>query len=131
MDNIDKSEWMQNIIRVVKGSIAAIIITLICLFIFALLLTYTNIQENTIQPVIIVITAISILIGSSISTMHVKKKGFLYGSLVGIIYIVTIYLLSAVTGSGFSLSIYSGIMIGASIIAGMLGGMIGVNIGVK
>ncbi len=131
MENIEKNEWVQNIIRVVKGSIAAIIITLFCLFIFAMLLTYTSIQENTIQPVIIVITAISILIGSSISTMHVKKKGFLYGSLVGIIYIATIYLLSAITGSGFSFSIYTGIMIGASIIAGMLGGMIGVNIDAK
>ena len=60
-----------------------------------------------------------------------KKKGFLYGSLVGIIYIATIYLLSAITGSGFSFSIYTGIMIGASIIAGMLGGMIGVNIDAK
>ena len=131
MENIEKNEWVQNIIRVVKGSIAAIIITLFCLFIFAMLLTYTSIQENTIQPVIIVITAISILIGSSISTMHVKKKGFLYVSLLGIIYIATIYLLSAITGSGFSFSIYTGIMIGASIIAGMLGGMIGVNIDAK
>lgn len=131
MENIEKSEWIKNIIRVAKGSVVAIIITLVALFIFALLLTYTSIQENTIEPVIIVITAISILIGSSISTMHVKKKGFLYGSLVGVIYIVTIYLLSAITGSGFHISIYSGIMIVASVIAGMLGGMIGVNIGTK
>ena len=131
MENIEKSEWIQNMIRVIKGSVAAIIITLIALFIFALLLTYTSIQENTIEPVIIVITAISILIGSSISTIHVKRKGFLYGSLVGLIYILTIYLLSAITGSGFSFSIYTGIMIGASVIAGMLGGMVGVNIGTR
>ncbi len=131
MENIEKSEWIQNMIRVIKGSVAAIIITLIALFIFALLLTYTSIQENTIEPVIIVITAISILIGSSISTIHVKRKGFLYGSLVGLIYILTIYLLSAITGSGFSFNIYTGIMIGASVIAGMLGGMVGVNIGTR
>ncbi len=128
MDNIDKSEWMQNIIRVVKGSIAAIIITLICLFIFALLLTYTCIQENTIQPVIIVITAISILIGSSISNMRIKKNGLMNGAIIGGIYIVILYLFSSVFNENFSLTISSAIMIAIGIIFGILGGIIGVNI---
>lgn len=128
MENLDKNELSANLIRIVKGSIAAIVITLILLFIFAILLTYTKLQENIISPVVIVVTAISILIGSSISTLKIKKNGLLNGALVGIIYIVTIYLISSITGSGFACNINTIIMMVSSVIAGMLGGIIGVNL---
>jgi len=128
MENLDKSELSQNLIRILKGSITSIIITLILLFIFAILLTYTSLQENTIVPVVIVITAISILIGSSISTLKIRKNGLINGALVGIIYIFTIYLLSSLLGSGFVCNINTIIMIISSIIAGMIGGIIGVNL---
>lgn len=45
-----------------KGILISMIFTVICLFVFSIVLTYTNISENTIIPVIIVVTAISILI---------------------------------------------------------------------
>ena len=128
MENLDKNEMRQNFIRIVKGSITAIILTLILLFVFAILLTYTNIQENVINPVIIVITAVSILIGSSISTLKIKKMGLINGAFVGLIYILTIYLISSITGSGFTLQIQSIIMMISSVVAGMIGGIIGVNL---
>ncbi len=128
MENIDKNELTQNIMRVVKGSIVAIILTLALLFVFAMILTYTSIQENTIQPVVIVITAISLLIGSSISTLKIKKYGLINGAAVGLIYIITIYVLSSLTGTGFSMNLNAIIMMAAAIIAGMVGGIIGVNL---
>lgn len=128
MENLDKNEVMQNFIRIIKGSVTAIITTLILLFIFATILTYTNIQEGVISPVIIIITAVSILIGSSISTMRIKKMGLINGALVGLIYILTIYLISSITGSGFNFQIQTIIMMVASIVAGMIGGIIGVNL---
>jgi len=128
MENIDKTEFSKNIIRIVRGSVIAIFISLILLFIFAMLLTNTNITENTINPVIIVITGISILIGSGISTLKIRKNGLLNGGLVGIIYILTIYLLSGITGSGFGVNVYTIIMMFVSIIAGMIGGIVGVNL---
>lgn len=128
MEGLDKTQVKQNIIRVIKGSITALILTLILLFIFSIILTYTSLQESTIVPVVIIITAISILIGSSISTIKIKKNGLLNGALVGFIYIFTIYIISSITYSGFSLNISSIIMIIGSILAGMLGGIIGVNL---
>ncbi len=128
MDNLDKSETKENLIRVIKGSGIALEITILLLFIFAILLTYTNIQENTMIPVVISITIISILVGSSLSTLKIKKNGLLNGALVGAIYILLIYIISSLTGSGFSLNIMSIIMLVSSIIAGMIGGIVGVNL---
>lgn len=127
MENKIENEFTKNIIRIIKGSVTAIILTLLLLLIFAIILTYTSLKESVINPVIIVISVISILIGSSISTLKISKNGLLNGGLVGIIYILTIYLLSSITSSGFGINLYSIIMMILSIIAGMIGGIIGVN----
>ena len=116
------------IIRIIKGSIVAIIITLIGLLILSLVLAYTSANENVSLPTIIAITAISIRIGSIISSKKISKKGMLSGGIVGLIYISTIYVLSSIIVTGFGFNMYTLIMFAVSIIAGVIGGIIGVNI---
>lgn len=114
-------------VNMLKGIITSMILTLLLLFIFANLLTYTDMSESTIPPVIIIITAISILIGSSITTIKIKKNGILNGALLGIIYISIIYILSSATKTGFTFNFSSIIMIIISLISGAIGGIVGVN----
>ena len=114
-------------IKIIKGTVISIILSLILLTIYAALLSYTSISESTIVPVIITITGISILIGSSISSMHIKKQGMLNGALVGLVYMLTIYILSSIFLSSFEININSIIMISVGIVTGMIGGVIGVN----
>lgn len=116
-----------SVIRILKGSIIAMVATIILLIIFATILTYTNINENTMPTVIIVITALSILIGSQIATSKIKRNGILNGAIVGLIYIAFLYILSGLVTKNFSLNNYSIIMIVTSILIGGLGGIIGVN----
>ena len=114
-------------INLLKGTLIAIIISIILLLIFAAVLTYSNINENVIPTVIIIITAFSILIGSQISTSKIKKNGIINGSLVGATYIILIYLISSLFTKNFSLSYYSIIMIITGILLGGMGGILGVN----
>lgn len=116
-----------SVVRILKGSIISIITTLILLIIFSAMLTYTNINENTIPTVIIICTALSILIGSQIATSKIKKNGILNGALVGIIYIAFLYIISSCITKNFSLNNYSIIMMLVSILIGGVGGIIGVN----
>ena len=85
-----KTKEDSNFVRIIKGSILSIILTIICLLIFSLILAYTNISEKTMIPVITAVTAISILAGSIISVSKIEKKGIINGTLVGLIYILTI-----------------------------------------
>lgn len=127
--NSDKNTGKNSkFLNIIKGSIIAIIITVVGLVIFSIILTNTNVSENVMMPVITVITAISILIGSIISVSRIEKKGILNGALVGLIYITAIYLLSSIINGSFIININSIILIIAAIFAGMLGGIIGVNI---
>lgn len=114
--------------HIVKGTLISIIFTLVVLFVFSVVLTYTNLSEQIIAPAVIIITAISILVGSSISTIKIKKNGIINGGIIGFIYILFLYLISSIVSSNFMVDTYSIIMIVAAIAAGMVGGIVGVNI---
>lgn len=117
-----------NIIKnIAKGVGISLLATCILLLIFSVIMTYTNISEQVINPVIMVITALCILMGSSIGNIKIKKNGILNGALVGGIYIFTLYIISSLLNWEFGLNIQSLIMIAIGIIFGILGGIIGVN----
>lgn len=127
-DNISKKYTSNATVSIVKGYIVSIILSLILLFIYAVVLVNTTVQENTIKPVVIVITCISILIGSSISSIKIKKNGIVNGLCVGGGYICTLYILSSIAITGFKMDMVSLIMIFSGILVGGIGGIIGVNI---
>ena len=115
-------------ITILKGVGIAFALTLISVFIYSAVLTYTNIPESTIFPVIIMITALSILIGSSISTIKIKRNGIVNGGIIGLMYILLLYIISSIVNADFAISMSSLAIIGAAILGGMLGGIVGVNI---
>ena len=126
MENMQINE-NNSIINILKGVGISLITTVILLIIFSIILTYTNIQESVINPVIMIITAISILIGSSLGNIKIRKNGLINGGLIGAIYIILIYLISSILNWKFSLNVQSIVMITISVIFGILGGIIGVN----
>lgn len=127
VNNID-SKNQNNIFRIIKGALISIIITVIGLLIFAVVLTKSNISESTIPIVIIVISNLSILIGSIICNKRIEKNGIGNGMLVGLIYLLIIYLASSIAIKSFNFNLKSVIMILCSIISGTIGGIIGVNL---
>ncbi len=127
----EENEFKKKSLCIIKGCAFSIILSIILLTIFALLLTYTTLSETTIVPVVLTITGISILCGSTISSRKIKKNGMLYGGIVGLIYIIILYLASSISSTGFSLSANSFIMLIVGIITGIIGGIIGVNLNTR
>ena len=126
MEAMDKNNTF---FKIIKGVGIAIIFTFTSLTIFSILLTYTNLSENLIQPVVISVTGMSILAGSFLVTRKIKKNGIIKGITVGIIYIMLIYLVSSIVNNlNFKLNIESIVMISIGIICGAVGGFIGVNV---
>lgn len=127
----EESEIKKKILNIIKGCTFAIILSIILLTIFALLLTYTTLPESTITPVVLTITGVSILAGSTITSRKIKKNGLIYGGIIGFIYIIILYLASSLCLTGFSLSANSFIMLAVGVVAGVIGGIIGVNLSVR
>ena len=117
----------QEIKQILKGVGISLLSSSVMLIIFAIILTVTDLSENTIPPVIIIITGISILIGSIIGNRKIIKNGIVHGGIVGFIYFLIIYLISSTLNGNFMLNIQSIIMIASALVCGMIGGIIGVN----
>lgn len=116
-----------NFINTLKATGIAIVFTIILLFVFSIILTYTNTPEKSIPTVIIIITGISILVASQMATRNLKKNGIINGGVVGLIYILSIYLISSIITGNFVFDLESIIMCVTSILVGCLGGIIGIN----
>jgi len=121
----EKSLYMKNI---VKGVVISFITTIILFLILAVILANTSISENVINPSIIVLSSISIFLGASSIARKMQKKGIIIGGLIGFIYMILIYIISSILSGDLSLSVYSIIMILASIFMGGIGGILGVNL---
>ena len=129
MNNIKTENNIDNKIkRILKGIIFSIVITLISIFLFAVVLTYSNISETIIPVFIIVLTFCSIMIGTIMGIKNIKKNGMLNGAIIGTAYVIILYLVSSILNTGFTFNNYTILMIISGIISGMIGGIIGINI---
>ena len=121
---------MENLKRfgiVFKNVIISYLITLILFLIYSFVLAFTSVPESTIPLFTFVFGMISVFIGSTLALIKIKEKGIINGALVGMVYILFIYVLSSITGNGFGINGYAFSMIIFNIIIGMIGGIIGVN----
>lgn len=114
-------------VNIAKGVGISIAFTIVLLLIFSIILTYTNISEQWTSPVIIVLTGISILIGSSMGNINLKKNGILNGAAIGGIYFIIMYLISSTIKMDYSVNTQMAIIIAVGIVFGIVGGIIGVN----
>ncbi|MCI8965500.1 MAG: TIGR04086 family membrane protein, partial [Clostridia bacterium] len=105
MEKVEKSNT-NKLSSIFNGILFSFGITMISFLIFGIILSYTSISEDTINPVIIVITAVSILIGTSISCIKLEKNGLITGGIIGIIYIGLLYIISSALNNNFTLNTY-------------------------
>ena len=119
---------MERIKSICVSLIVSFILTIISILFFSMLLVKTNISENMINGVIIVISSISILIGASVSAIKFKKNGWINGAIISSIYIMILYILSSLINNSFEINKSSIFMIIFGLMLGIIGGIIGVNV---
>ena len=117
----------KNGIAILKGEIIAFIINIFGLIILSLIMTYSTISDNNIPTLVIAVNTLAILIGSSIATIKLEKKGIVNGLIIGVLYML-IYLL--ISGN-INFSSKTILLIILGVIAGGIGGIIGVNLNRK
>ena len=125
---MEEKRMSKTLVNIIKGIIIRFIITIILFYILGIILSYTSVPEKIITPAIIVITGISILIGSSVSLIKSDSKGMMKGGAIGLIYFGILYSISSILLKNFEINIYSGIMFAATCICGGIGGIVGINI---
>lgn len=116
-------------INVFKGLIISYIFTFLSFLIFAAILSFSNFSDSLMPSIILVISIISILIGSAICSRYASSQGFVWGGIVGLLYSITLYFLSSFLLVGFASSISTIYLILCSMLFGAVGGIAGINLG--
>lgn len=114
--------------NVFKGVITSYIFTFVSFLVFAVLLSTTNIPDSYVSGVLCIISTMSVLIGSATCTKKANSQGLLWGSIVGIVYSLFLYLISSLLFVGFSIPLSSIYLITLSTLFGAIGGVIGINL---
>ncbi len=114
-------------IALMKGIIYGYIITVPIFIAFALVLTYTKFPEKYISPVVIITTIISVIFAGSASAKGSQNKGWLLGSVVGLLYMIILYLSSSIAFNNFSIDRYVLINGLIGMLSGAIGGIVGTN----
>ncbi len=110
-----------------KGAVVALAVTTIVFFVFALLLSYTPLGEDSIRYIVYITEAVGAFLAGITPARKLRRKGILTGSLCGIMYIAIIWVISSLIADGFYFNLHVAIMLITSLLAGALGGIVGVN----
>lgn len=125
----ENNSFLQESIIVLKGSVIAIIITLVCIVISAFIWQYADLQDSVMKPVMQGIRILSIAIGGAFAARLSINKGWLKGAAAGLIYVFFASIISIMSGSSvsFNMILLSDIITAA--VVGAIGGAIGINLG--
>lgn len=116
------------IMSLVKSLALAFVITLLFFIIYAVVLTYSRMSEQTIPATNTVILIISIAVGSIHMTRKVHSKGWLNGAVVGVLYMILIILTSSLYNNQFCLDSYIVVKSLIGVFVGVISGIIGINL---
>ena len=110
-----------------RGMAVAFAITCIIFIGFGILLTYTDLSEESLPLVSLVCTALSVAAAGYDWAACMQKKGILWGMAAGAVYTVLLYLITSLAADSFRLEL-SGIMtLVVALAGGAVGGILGVN----
>lgn len=128
MEELNENGGGNKFLLMVKGICISMILSLLMMLILSIVLSFSNVKEGVIMPTVIFISAFSILVSAFLVAKRIENKGIIYGSLLGFIYMLILYLLSSILNFDFSLNTNAVVMITFGMIGGAIGGILGVNL---
>ena len=126
--NIFSKLLLKYAIVIFRSVAISITLTILLLLISALILWLFEIQDSIIPLSVQIIRLLSILTGSILCTTSIKHKGWIFGGICGLVYILLSTVIGALFFDDFTLAniIISDIIFAISV--GIIGGIIGVNV---
>ena len=127
---MEKTKKLKNnslTVAMLKGGLIAIVVSLVCILIFAFIVKIFGLSDGVLKVVNQVIKVFSILIGTFAGLKKETEKGLLKGLLIGLFYTFFAFVVfSALNGKfDFDKSLLTDILFGG--ITGAICGVIAVN----
>ena len=110
-----------------KGMAVAYGITCIFFIAYGLILTYTNISEQSLPMVALICTAISAAVAGYDWAKCRKKRGFMMGLAAGLLYTMILFIVTSLASDTFTVGMSKIMTLIVALAGGGIGGILGVN----
>ncbi|GAA0114476.1 TIGR04086 family membrane protein [Clostridium senegalense] len=110
------------------GVLRAFILTMFALIVYSLLISVISVGPKVNSIFYIILTLISIIYGTICATIKAGSNGWLMGILVGLFYIVALFIVSILCGKEFAFGVKEITRVIMATLVGALSGMITVNL---
>lgn len=114
--------------NIARASLISIGVTIFALLIQTLIMFYTDVSESMLPITSAITMTLSVTIASVYASLKIKKKGWINGAIIGIVYISIIIAISLLFLDDFVLNTYVLLKTGIALVTGAISGMIGVNL---
>ena len=124
-----KKERKQNrsVLPLFRGMAVAFAVTCIIFIGFGILLTYTDISEESLPLVSLLCTAVSAAIAGYDWAACIGRKGILWGMAAGLVYTLVLFLVISLATDHLLLELSGVMTLIVAAAAGSIGGILGVN----
>lgn len=119
----EKGSGKSVFLSIVKGSVYALCISLVCILLFAFLLKFTSLSDNLITPINQVIKGVSIFVGVLLGLKKQKEMGLVSGLLIGLIYTIAAFLVFSALNRSF---VFDRTLLNDVVFGSIIGGICGI-----
>ena len=113
--------------KIFIGTFIALLISIILVFILAVIVYFANISDRTISAVIFAISVISVFFGGLILAKNVDNRGLVNGLLLAGVYFLALFLVSMLVNGRVAISLNNFLRLLSILASGGLGGVLGIN----
>lgn len=117
-----------SIVVIGKSVLMAYIISIIMLIVYGIILSITSLSETSLPTAVMIITVASIALAGIYSAIKVESMGWLNGAIVGLSYMVILFLLGIIFKTGAALDSFLLFRLFLGFVVGALAGIIGINL---
>lgn len=116
-----------SIVAVVKNVAVTYLLMIVCLFVFAIVVTYTDFPDALVPSVVLVMTIVSVMLAGVLTARKNRSKGWLCGAVSGALYMLTLYILSCFAFRSADVGPDTLAMLAIGVFSGTFGGILGIN----
>lgn len=110
-------------LRILKGSLVSLALSLVLILIFAFFIKYVAVPEGAIKPINQIIKGISLLVGTFVALKKSNQMGLVSGLLIGLSYTILAFVVFSILDGNFE---FSKTLVNDLLFGGIIGGICGV-----
>jgi len=124
----DETDHSSTYMVMLKSLLVCFIISFVMILIYALILSFSSISDTSMSKVTQTILIISVAISSAYGSKKTRHRGWLFGSVLGIIFAILLIPFGMALGQAFVFDVFLLAKLLVTAAVGAIGGIIGVNL---